>query len=319
MTGNICTKNMNIDAPNLLSYHGKGKYIPSSFAVNSKKLNLVHHDFVDVRIDTKWFLKLREYLGKFSPAKSTLSISRSLVPVTVEISSAELQKQTIIPPPPEVMELVLEHSPWSLDYGALIDGLLWSCHPIMIRMPWRNNSNLIKTQLCHYLISKKLNKQRLSCNGLEYLPYGSIPPIIHRDVKSTNILLNENFQAKLSDFGLSRIFPAEDGTRQWIRFTGTPGYLDPEYYLSKLLNEESDAYSFGIVLLEIITTVETTIACVSSNSNNRPTMSQVVIELKDWLAAELARKKDSYVTETKDSVEMMSLKFTTDEMRPLAR
>lgn len=65
--------------------------------------------------------------------------------------------------------------------------------------------------------------------------------------------------------------------------------------------------------------VETAIACVSSNSNNRPTMSQVVIELKDCLAADSARKKDSYVTEPKDSVEMMSLKFTTDEMRPLAR
>ncbi|KAM1219445.1 hypothetical protein ACFX2J_046276 [Malus domestica] len=61
--------------------------------------------------------------------------------------------------------------------------------------------------------------------GLEYLHYGCKPPIIHRDVKSTNILLNENFQAKLADFGLSRSFPAEDGTRVWTCVAGTPGCL----------------------------------------------------------------------------------------------
>lgn len=64
--------------------------------------------------------------------------------------------------------------------------------------------------------------------------------------------------------------------------------------------------------------VEIAIACVSSSSNKRPTMSQVVTELKECLAAELARKKETHKTESKDSVEMMSLKFTT-EMRPLPR
>ncbi|CAB4272451.1 unnamed protein product [Prunus armeniaca] len=200
--------------------------------------------------------------------------------------------------------------------------------------------------------------------GLEYLHYGCTPPIIHRDVKSTNILLNENFQAKLSDFGLSRIFPADDGTHVWTRVAGTPGYLDPEYYLSNMLNEKSDVYSFGIVLLEIITSrpalskthekihigqwvsfmvekgdirsivdsrlegnfnsnsawkaVEVALACVSSSSTKRPTMSQVVTELKECLAAEFARNKEIRDTDSNDSNELMSLKFTT-EMRPLAR
>ncbi|XP_004298555.1 PREDICTED: putative leucine-rich repeat receptor-like protein kinase At2g19210 [Fragaria vesca subsp. vesca] len=94
-----------------------------------------------------------------------------------------------------------------------------------------------------------------AAQGLEYLHYGCKPPMIHRDVKSTNILLSEKFQAKLSDFGLSRNFaPGDrDGTHIVTGVAGTPGYLAPEYHQSNRLNEKSDVYSFGIVLLEIIT------------------------------------------------------------------
>lgn len=64
--------------------------------------------------------------------------------------------------------------------------------------------------------------------GLDYLHHGCEQPIIHRDIKSTNILLDENFQAKLADFGLSRAFPVEGGSHISTVFAGTPGYLDPE-------------------------------------------------------------------------------------------
>ena len=68
----------------------------------------------------------------------------------------------------------------------------------------------------------------LELAGLEYLHHGCKPPIVHRDVKTANILLNEKFQAKLADFGLSRDFPLEGGTHISTSVAGTPGYLDPE-------------------------------------------------------------------------------------------
>ncbi|KAF2301071.1 hypothetical protein GH714_019884 [Hevea brasiliensis] len=92
-----------------------------------------------------------------------------------------------------------------------------------------------------------------AAQGLEYLHNGCKPPFVHRDVKTTNILLDAKFQAKLSDFGLSRIFPDEDDSHMTTTVAGTPGYLDPEYYETNWVTEKSDVYSFGVVLLEIIT------------------------------------------------------------------
>ncbi|CAI9094446.1 OLC1v1030190C1 [Oldenlandia corymbosa var. corymbosa] len=92
-----------------------------------------------------------------------------------------------------------------------------------------------------------------AAQGLDYLHNGCKPPIVHRDVKSTNILLTKNFEAKLADFGLSRAFAVDDGAYVSTRVVGTLGYLDPEYYETHRLHEKSDIYSLGIVMLELIT------------------------------------------------------------------
>ncbi|XP_019455620.1 PREDICTED: probable LRR receptor-like serine/threonine-protein kinase At1g05700 isoform X2 [Lupinus angustifolius] len=92
-----------------------------------------------------------------------------------------------------------------------------------------------------------------AAQGLEYLHNGCKPPIIHRDVKCTNILLNENLQAKVADFGLSKSFSTDGETHLSTVVAGTHGYMDPDYTMSNRLTEKSDVYGFGVVILEIIT------------------------------------------------------------------
>ncbi|KAF3784043.1 putative LRR receptor-like serine/threonine-protein kinase, partial [Nymphaea thermarum] len=85
--------------------------------------------------------------------------------------------------------------------------------------------------------------------GLDYLHSGCEPAIIHRDIKSRNILLDEQLKARLADFGISR---AVDMTQTSTMIAGTPGYIDPEYYETSVLTKKSDIYSFGVVLFELM-------------------------------------------------------------------
>ncbi|TVU20511.1 hypothetical protein EJB05_36723, partial [Eragrostis curvula] len=102
-------------------------------------------------------------------------------------------------------------------------------------------------------------KQRLrialeSAQGLEYLHKACSPPFVHRDVKTANILLSANLEAKIGDFGLLKAFKRDGDTHvSTARLVGTHGYLAPEYATVLQLTEKNDVYSFGIVLLEVIT------------------------------------------------------------------
>ncbi|QCD95314.1 protein brassinosteroid insensitive 1 [Vigna unguiculata] len=91
-----------------------------------------------------------------------------------------------------------------------------------------------------------------SARGLAFLHHSCIPHIIHRDMKSSNILLDENFEARVSDFGMARLVNALDTHLTVSTLAGTPGYVPPEYYQSFRCTAKGDVYSYGVILLELL-------------------------------------------------------------------
>jgi serine/threonine protein kinase len=198
--------------------------------------------------------------------------------------------------------------------------------------------------------------------GLEYLHKSCQPPLIHRDVKTKNILLSADLEAKISDFGLMKVFADEFMTHITTQPAGTLGYLDPEYFNTSQLSEKSDVYSFGVVLLELITgqppavstsdtesihiaqwvrqklsegniesiadskmgkeydvnsvwkVTELALRCKEKPSRERPTMTDVVAELKECLELEVSRGIGNYssVTSSTNNISETSADLRSD-------
>ncbi|XP_066312438.1 brassinosteroid LRR receptor kinase BRI1-like [Miscanthus floridulus] len=92
-----------------------------------------------------------------------------------------------------------------------------------------------------------------AARGLAYLHHNCIPHIIHRDMKSSNVLIDEQLEARVSDFGMARMMSVVDTHLSVSTLAGTPGYVPPEYYQSFRCTTKGDVYSYGVVLLELLT------------------------------------------------------------------
>eukprot|EP00250_Pteridium_aquilinum_P007008 c16807_g1_i1 orf=507-3563(-) len=136
------------------------------------------------------------------------------------------------------------------------------------------NNSLYHTLLCKRLFldwPTRFNICLGIAKGLSYLHEESRTRIVHRDIKASNILLDEHLNPKIADFGLAKLFK-DDKTHVSTRVAGTIGYLAPEYALRGKLTEKADVYSFGILLLEI----------VSGRSNTDTSLPDEMVYLLEW-------------------------------------
>ncbi|KAM7254940.1 hypothetical protein ACFE04_020181 [Oxalis oulophora] len=152
---------------------------------------------------------------------------------------------------------------------------------------------------------RRLQIAHQTAEGLAYLHSSAVPPIYHRDVKSSNILLDEKFNAKVSDFGLSRLVETSENndTHIFTSAQGTLGYLDPEYYHNFQLTDKSDVYSFGVVLLELLTSKK------AIDFNREEESVNLVVYMKKIMDEEkLMEVVDPFLKETGSQLEMETMK-----------
>ncbi|VVB12786.1 unnamed protein product [Arabis nemorensis] len=156
-----------------------------------------------------------------------------------------------------------------------------------------------------------------AARGILYLHTEANPPVFHRDIKASNILLDPNFNAKVADFGLSRLAPALEDEEEVPKHVstvvrGTPGYLDPEYFLTHKLTDKSDVYSMGVVFLELLTGMH-------AISHGKNIVREVkTAEQRDKMVSMIDKRMELWSIESAEKFAALALRCSDDspEMRP---
>ncbi|XP_073059408.1 LEAF RUST 10 DISEASE-RESISTANCEUS RECEPTOR-LIKE PROTEIN KINASE-like 1.1 [Primulina eburnea] len=163
-------------------------------------------------------------------------------------------------------------------------------------------------------------RMKIAIETATALAYLHKSDIIHRDVKSTNILLDHSFCVKVGDFGISRPFPT-DATHISTAPQGTPGYVDPSYYQCYQLTSKSDVYSFGVVLIELITSMPAVDISRNTQDINLANLALIKIQSRafdELIDSSLGYKTDAEVTRMTTSVAELAFRCLQNEkeLRP---
>ncbi|KAK6912940.1 Protein kinase domain [Dillenia turbinata] len=157
-----------------------------------------------------------------------------------------------------------------------------------------------------------------AARGLNYLHNEANPPIIYRDMKPANILLDHDFNPKLSDFGLAVFFDMEVSSIFPSALFGTPGYSDPQYHRTGELTPQSDVYGFGVVLLELITGRDAFYETAPADEKRLAQWARKYGDQKDWTLLADKTLKGKFPGKTLTRLAELAIKCTDDDpkMRP---
>ncbi|WOL19257.1 wall-associated receptor kinase-like 16 [Canna indica] len=155
-----------------------------------------------------------------------------------------------------------------------------------------------------FTLGSRLNIAVESADALAYLHLTASPPIIHGDVKSSNILLDESYIAKVSDFGASKLVPKDENQLATL-VQGTWGYIDPEYFQTSRLTAKSDVYSFGVLLLELLTGKKA--LCFQGSEGERSLASNFILAMKENRVSEVVDSQIKDETDTEFIQEISKL------------